>query len=201
MLANHIKEYGNQKLTLENQQNQELTDMKRDNDRKMQDLKSQIDRAKVEQDQFRMTANTNMEVAIVKAEETGTVLITQVEGEKNTTASKVQASVVEIVNKARAEANQKVTAAKQAADVKTIEAESKLQATRAMYAALAEEGKAEAANLEAFDAQRRHNYEIRRAQVFEELARSGKNIVVSGETGDNLLSQLISADGAPAKKK
>jgi phosphoribulokinase len=100
--------------------------MKRDNDRKMQDLKSQIDRAKVEQDQFRMTANTNMEVAIVKAEETGTVLITQVEGEKNTTASKVQASVVEIVNRARAEANQKVTAAKQSADVKTIEAESKL---------------------------------------------------------------------------
>jgi len=40
MLANHIKEYGNQKLTLENQQNQELTDMKRANDRKMQDLQS-----------------------------------------------------------------------------------------------------------------------------------------------------------------
>lgn len=33
--------------------------MKRDNDRKMQDLKSQIDRAKVEQDQFKMTAATN----------------------------------------------------------------------------------------------------------------------------------------------
>lgn len=201
MLANHIKEYGNQKLTLENQQNQELTDMKRDNDRKMQDLKSQIDRAKVEQDQFRMTANTNYEVAIVKAEETGTVLITQVEGEKNTTASKAQGVVVEIVNRARAEANQKVTAAKQMADVKTIEADSKLQATKALYAALAEEGKAEAANLDAFDAQRRHNYEIRRAMVFEELARSGKNIVVSGETGSNLLSQLISADGVVAKKK
>jgi hypothetical protein len=99
-----------------------------------------------------MTAMTGQEVAIVKAEETGTVLITQVEGEKNTTASKVQATVVEIVNKARALANEKTTAARQLADVKTIEAESRLQATRALYAALAEEGKAEGANLEAFDA-------------------------------------------------
>jgi hypothetical protein len=48
MLANHIKEYGNQKLTLENSQNQELADMKRENDRKMQDLVSQIARARVE---------------------------------------------------------------------------------------------------------------------------------------------------------
>ena len=163
MLANHIKEYGNQKLTLENQQNQELTDMKRDNDRKMQDLKSQIDRARVEQDQLRMNAATNQEVAIVKAEEISTVLITQVEGEKNTAQSKIQAQVVEIVNKARASANERVTAAKQLSDVKTIEAESRLQATRAMYAALAEEGKAEAANLDAFDAQRRHEYEMKRA--------------------------------------
>lgn len=40
LLQNHIKEYGNQKLTVENQQAQETTDMKRENDRKLQDLKS-----------------------------------------------------------------------------------------------------------------------------------------------------------------
>jgi hypothetical protein len=47
---------------------------------------------------------------------------------------------------------------------------------------------------------------MRRAQVFEELARSGKNIVMSGGTGESLLSQLISVDGnagagAAQKKK
>jgi hypothetical protein len=40
LLQNHIKEYGNQKLTVENQQAQETTDMKRENDRKLQDLRS-----------------------------------------------------------------------------------------------------------------------------------------------------------------
>ena len=83
LLQNHIKDYGNQKLTLENQQAQETTDMKRENDRRLQDLKSQIDRSKVEQDQLKMAQITKQEVAIVKAEEVGTVLITQVEGEKN----------------------------------------------------------------------------------------------------------------------
>jgi hypothetical protein len=76
LLSNHIKEYGNQNLTLENQQAQETTDMKRENDRRLQDLKSQIERSKVEQDQIKMTSSTKQEVAIVKAEEVGAVLIT-----------------------------------------------------------------------------------------------------------------------------
>lgn len=88
-LQNHIKEYGNQKLTVENQQAQEMTDMKRENDRKLMELKATIDRSKVEQDQAKMAAQTTQEVAIVKAEQVGTVLITQVDGEKNMVASQV----------------------------------------------------------------------------------------------------------------
>lgn len=114
-LQNHIKEYGNQKLTLENQQAQELTDMKRENHRKMMDIKAQIDRARVEVDQEKMGATTKLEVAIVKAEQVGTVLITQVEGEKNMVASQVQAKVVEIVNKAKANAQTHVAEAQQKA--------------------------------------------------------------------------------------
>lgn len=131
------------------------------------------------------------------------MLITQVEGEKNTAQSKVQATVVELVNKAKAKSQAQVTEAKQRADVEMIQAESKLQATRALYAALAEEGRAEGANLEAFDAQRRHEYEMKKAVVFEELAKSQRNIVVSGETGENIISQLISmsTDGSFDKKK
>ena len=78
--------------------------MKRENDRKMMDIRAQIDRAKVEQDQIKMAASTTQEVAIVKAEQVSSVLITQVDGEKNMVASQVQAKVVEIVNKAKASA-------------------------------------------------------------------------------------------------
>lgn len=73
-----------------------------------------------------MNSSTKQEVAIVKAEEVGAVLITQVDGEKNMVQSQVQAKVVEIVNKAKAAAQTMVTDTNQQADVLAIEAESKL---------------------------------------------------------------------------
>ena len=113
----------------------------------------------------------------------------------------MKAKVVEIVNKARAAATTKVADTKQKADVQQIEAEAKLQAIKAQYAALAEEGRSEAQNLDAFDAQRRHLYELKRAQVFEQLASRQKNIVVSGEAGESLLQQLIDVSGDGGQKR
>lgn len=54
------------------------------------------------------------------------MLITQVEGEKNTIESQVKAKVVEIVNKAKAAATTKIADTKQKAEVQQIEAESRL---------------------------------------------------------------------------
>jgi len=45
--------------------------------------------------------------------------------------------------------------------------------------------------LEAFDAQRRHEYELKRAEVYQQLAARQKNIVISGDAGESLLQQLI----------
>jgi hypothetical protein len=42
----------------------------------MNELRSKVERAKIERDQDIMQANTLQEVAVVKAEEKGTVLIT-----------------------------------------------------------------------------------------------------------------------------
>lgn len=55
-----------------------------------------------------MQANTLQEVAVVKAEEKGTVLITQADGEKRIAESKVKAQVVETINRAKAAANNKI---------------------------------------------------------------------------------------------
>ncbi len=44
-----------------------------------------------------------------------------------------------------------------------IEAEAKYEATKAKYEALIEEGKSEQKNLEGFEAQRRHDYEMAKA--------------------------------------
>jgi hypothetical protein len=69
-----------------------------------------------------------------------------------------------------------------------------------------EEGKSESQNLDAFEAQRRHDYEMRKAAVFQGLASSTGTIVVSGDTGERLLQQLVDvsasqSDLAVPKKK
>lgn len=69
-----------------------------------------------------------------------------------------------------------------------IEAVARLQATRAKYAALVEEGKSELKNLEAFEAQRRHNYEMNKARAYGEFVQNQDNIVISGKSGDALIS-------------
>lgn len=72
-----------------------------------------------------------------------------------------------------------------------IEAESRYEAAQGKYAALLEEGRAEAKNIEAFEAQRRHNYEIKRAEVFQKLASSSKGMVISGKSGEALIASLV----------
>ena len=47
-----------------------------------------------------------------------------------------------------------------------ITADSKLEATKSKYQALLEEGKSELKNLESFEAQRKHDYEVNKAAIF-----------------------------------
>ncbi len=82
-----------------------------------------------------------------------------------------------------------------------IEAEAKLQATRSKYAALIEEGRSEAKNLEAFNAKRRHDYEMNKAKVYQDFASRQNNIVLSGKQGDALITQILDLGlKEPAKK-
>lgn len=52
-----------------------------------------------------------------------------------------------------------------------IDAKAQYEAAQAKMYARLEEGKSELKNVEAFDAQRRHDYELNRAKIFEDLAR------------------------------
>ena len=79
----------------------------------------------------------------------------------------------------------------QKAQVMSIEAEARLQATRSKYAALVEEGKSELKNIEAFEAQRRHNYELNKAKAYGEFVQMQDNIVISGKSGDALINQAL----------
>ena len=165
--------------------------MNRDNDKSMAQLKATIQRATIEKEQQEMTATTQQEVAVVKAEQDKSVLITEVQGEKNITENKVKAQVVEKVTDEKTLAQIEMKKVDQQAQVMYIDAQSEFDAAKSKQVATLEEGKAESKNLDAFEAQRRHQYELHRARVFETLALSQKNIVFSGKSGEAMLQALL----------
>jgi hypothetical protein len=75
-LKNHMKEQENRKLKMENEEQQKLTDLQRQNERTMYELTQNIIRANVDKEQDIMQANTDKEIKTAKAGENASVLIT-----------------------------------------------------------------------------------------------------------------------------
>jgi len=99
------------------------------------------------------------------------------------------------VNKARSDAKALTKRTEEYAAVAVIEAKSNLQATKAQCHALMEEGRSEMKNLEGFDAQRQHRFEMAKAGVYQELAKNNRNLVLSGDSGESIINSLFELDG------
>lgn len=99
-----------------------------------------------------------------------------------------------MINKSKADAKAQTKRTEEFATVSVIEAQSNLQATKARCHALAEEGRSELKNLDGFDAQRHHEFELKKAEVYEELARNNRNLVVSGDSGESIINSLFELD-------
>ena len=76
-----------------------------------------------------------------------------------------------------------------------IEAQTELDKSKAEYQALIQECKAEKANLDAINAQRKHEYEMKLAEAYKTLG-DGRNtkIVMSGENGEKLIDKIFNFD-------
>ena len=76
-----------------------------------------------------------------------------------------------------------------------INATTDFEKSQSKYAALVAECAAEAANVAAFDAQRQHDFELKKATAFNDLG-GGKNtkIVMSGSSGEALINKIFSME-------
>lgn len=78
-----------------------------------------------------------------------------------------------------------------------IETTAELENVKAKYITLEAECSAESENLGAIDAQRQHEYEMRKADAYKELAsNSSTQIVMSGTSGQNMIDKIFNFDGA-----
>ena len=76
-----------------------------------------------------------------------------------------------------------------------INAQTDFDKSQSKYAALVAECNAEQSNLAAFEAQRQHEYEMKKAKAFEELGGGKKTkIVMSGSSGEALINKIFSLE-------
>ena len=73
-----------------------------------------------------------------------------------------------------------------------INASTENEQAKAKYAALTQECEAESSNLGAINAQRQHEYEMKKAAAYESLGE-GQNtkIVMSGSSGEHLIQKIF----------
>jgi len=74
----------------------------------------------------------------------------------------------------------------------SINAQTQKVEAEAKYQALVKECMAESSNLDAINAERDHNYELKKAEAYEALT-SGHNssIVMSGQSGEDMISKIF----------
>ena len=189
-----VKQHNNDVLTLENEENQKMAELQRENIKTIQIITAKKDRALIEREEKEIQANSNFSVRVTKAEEDVTVEKTKAEGNKAIAESKAQASVVEMVNKETAPGQARKIDADERARISEIEAKALVDATRARYEALVKEGKAELAQASAYAAKRDYQVEMARAEVYEKLGRQSGKLVFTGQNSDDILKALVGVD-------
>jgi len=189
-LQNQIKKHQNQMLVLENNENQKLTELQRTNGIKIEELKAKNERALISREEKKVNAMSDFEVRMTEAEQRATVLMTKVKGEKDIVENESKKEVLEMINKAQTEwAGKKIKADHDAA-VLLMKAEAAYEAAKAKHEAALVEAQAESDNKEGLSALRKHEISMAKAEVYQQLARNS-DIVMGGESGDDLLKQFI----------
>lgn len=119
-------------------------------------------------------------------------MITKAKGQQDIVVNQVKADTVSLVNDARTHAQSKIIQTDQEVAVMGINASTDNQKVKAKYEALVQECEAEKANLVAIDAQRQHEYEMKKAEAYQELGQGrATKIVMSGSSGDQLINKIF----------
>jgi len=186
LLQNQQKKQENSMLIIENEGIKTMTDLQRENNKKLEALKASRDRAYIERQEHQINGQAAYDVAITTALQGSSVLKTKVEGEKNIVENQAQRQVMELLNSTRAESTSRIIQADNKLNIAVLQSQAQLYATKCIYDAILQEGQAEGKNAENLKAKRNYELDMAEVEVLEDLARKGK-MIIAGKAGNELL--------------
>eukprot|EP00475_Leptophrys_vorax_P035463 TRINITY_DN58481_c0_g1_i1.p1 TRINITY_DN58481_c0_g1~~TRINITY_DN58481_c0_g1_i1.p1 ORF type:complete len:414 (+),score=124.05 TRINITY_DN58481_c0_g1_i1:92-1333(+) len=175
------------------QLDRDMNDLKRTNDRTLQNLEAARQRSLIERERSEIDANSHLKISVTKAEESAAVDITRAMSEKQVAQSQGKRGVEEMLAIAKSEAESLKIKVDQECETMVYESEKRVEAAKFLAEALRIEAESEGRAAKSLKVKREYELEMAKLEVLELLAKKGK-IIISGSNGDKLINSLISGD-------
>lgn len=189
-MQNQAKKNENDILLLENEENQTLTELKKDNYAKLQESNAAKERAKMERDEKMINAQSNSEVECSESERKAQAQRTQAEALKSVAESTSGRQIVNLINSVKVDAESQKIKMDALLKSKQGEADAIVEAAKSRAKALLAEAEAERMASNDLKIKRLHELTMARTEVLEKLAKNSK-IAFGGQNGNTLLHKLI----------
>merc|ERR1719216_722856 len=170
---------------------QELKTKDRDYDRRIQDAQNDQQVALVDRDKAIVDAQSRRDVSNTNANEAAAVMIKRAEADFEVVTAKAQQSNQQLLASVESQTSKIKIAAEQEAKTRIADSQALLDAAKDRAAALTATAEAEGASANSLKVVREHKLKMAAFEVQENLAKNSK-IVVSGQSGEKLISDMLS---------
>jgi len=186
-----MKEHEHKMKLITYDHDQELATKDRDYDRRIQDSQNDQKVALVDRKKMEVDAESRRVVNSTNAEEVAAVLLKRATAEFDVVTANSQQSNQHLLATVESETTKRKIAAEQEAKVRIADAQAQLSAARDRAEAILAGAQAEGDAAENLRILREHKLRMAQMEVSENIAKRTK-IVVSGETGEDFIRQMVS---------
>lgn len=169
---------------------QKLATKERDYERRIQDSVNDQKVAKVDRKKEEVDSESNRQVKVKNAEENAQILLKRAQADLDVVIAQAQQQNQMLLAGVESSCSQKRIAANQTAKTRIADAEADLSAAQNRALAVLAGAKAEGDASSKLKIVRMHKLKMAQMEVSENIAKRSK-IVISGETGEKFISQMI----------
>lgn len=184
------KEHDHKMKLITYDHDQELKTKDRDYDRRIQDAQNDQQVALVDREKLVVDAEARRGVRVTQAKENAAVHLKRAQADYDVVTASAQEETERLLASVQSQCEKERIQAQQEAKVRIADAQAKLDAATDRAQALNVESTAEGKAAKSLQAVREHRLRLAQLEVSENLAKNSK-IVISGETGERLLDQMV----------
>lgn len=170
-----------------NENDKAMLTLKRENQKKMNDLTHQLAMEEINLEKVKVAAETEQKVSIIKAQEKQSVSVIQAEAVKAQAEQRAKKEAERILAEAKAYSEAKIAEANAQKEALKLKAQVRLEAAKSRQTGIMQEAEAENTHAANLDGKRKFEQKVKMAENMAKMIATNK-IIVSGENGENLLS-------------